>query len=52
MNNKKQAILETAIVGAGFGGLGLAIRLLQDGCSDFQIFEKSDDVGGVWRDNI
>lgn len=54
MNSEKNAadILETAIVGAGFGGMGLAIKLQQDGHSDFVIFEKAADVGGVWRDNI
>ena len=45
-------LLDTAIVGAGFGGLGLAIKLLQEGQSNFSVFEKSGDVGGVWRDNI
>lgn len=45
-------LLETAIIGAGFGGLGLAIKLLQEGQGNFAVFEKSGDVGGVWRDNI
>lgn len=40
-----------AIVGAGFGGLGMAIRLLQSGQRDFVVFEKADEVGGTWRDN-
>jgi cation diffusion facilitator CzcD-associated flavoprotein CzcO len=40
-----------AIVGAGFGGLGTAIRLLQDGTDDFVVFEKNPDVGGTWWDN-
>ncbi len=39
------------IVGAGFGGLGLAIRLQQQGELDFLVVEKGDDVGGTWRDN-
>ena len=45
-------LLDTAIIGAGFGGLGLAIKLLQANETNFTVFEKSDDVGGVWRDNI
>lgn len=45
-------VLEVAIIGAGFGGMGLAIKLQQAGRSDFQIFERAADVGGVWRDNI
>jgi cation diffusion facilitator CzcD-associated flavoprotein CzcO len=40
-----------AIVGAGFGGIGLGIQLKQAGIHGFTIFEKGAGVGGVWRDN-
>lgn len=40
-----------AIIGSGFGGLGMAIRLLQTGFNDFMILEKANDVGGTWREN-
>ena len=40
-----------AIVGAGFGGIGLGIQLRQAGIETFTIFEKAPGVGGVWRDN-
>lgn len=40
-----------AIIGAGFGGIGMAIRLLQSGFSSFTIFERADEIGGTWRDN-
>ena len=40
-----------AIVGAGFGGIGLGIKLRQAGIESFTIFEKAGGVGGVWRDN-
>ena len=40
-----------AIIGAGFGGMGMAIRLKRAGWHDFIIFEQADTVGGVWRDN-
>lgn len=40
-----------AIVGAGFSGLGLAIRLKQQGIHDFVILERAHEVGGTWRDN-
>jgi cation diffusion facilitator CzcD-associated flavoprotein CzcO len=40
-----------AIVGAGFAGLGAAIRLRQEGIEDFVVFEKNGDVGGTWWDN-
>ena len=39
------------IVGAGFAGLGAAIRLRQAGVDDIVILERADDVGGTWRDN-
>lgn len=39
------------IVGAGFAGLGMAIRLQQAGITDIVILERSDRVGGTWRDN-
>jgi cation diffusion facilitator CzcD-associated flavoprotein CzcO len=39
------------IIGAGFAGLGMAIRLKQAGITDFVILERADDVGGTWRDN-
>jgi cation diffusion facilitator CzcD-associated flavoprotein CzcO len=40
-----------AILGAGAGGLAMGIALLRSGFDDFVIFEKSDGVGGTWRDN-
>ncbi|HZI39554.1 MAG TPA: NAD(P)/FAD-dependent oxidoreductase, partial [Acidimicrobiia bacterium] len=39
------------IIGAGFAGLGMAIRLKQAGTCDFVILERAEDVGGTWRDN-
>lgn len=39
------------IVGAGFGGLAMAIRLLATGRSDFLILEKAAGLGGTWHDN-
>jgi len=38
------------IIGTGFSGLGMAIKLQQQGV-DFVILEKADDIGGTWRDN-
>src|SRR5438270_13005715 len=40
-----------AIVGSGFGGLGMAIRLKQTGVEDFVIFERAEDFGGTWEAN-
>lgn len=40
-----------AIIGAGFAGLGAAIRLKAAGIDDFVMFERANDVGGTWRAN-
>src|SRR5258706_15911141 len=39
------------IIGSGFGGLGMAIRLRQAGETSFAMLERGQDVGGTWRDN-
>jgi cation diffusion facilitator CzcD-associated flavoprotein CzcO len=43
---------EIVIVGAGFGGLGMAIALKRHGFDSLLILERGDDVGGTWRDNV
>lgn len=45
------AHVDVAIVGTGFAGLGMAIRLKQAGRDDFVVLERAADVGGTWRDN-
>ena len=42
---------EVLIVGTGFSGLGMAIKLKQMGVSDFLIIDKADSVAGTWREN-
>ena len=42
---------EVLIVGCGFGGIGMGWQLKQAGSHDFVILEKSDEVGGTWREN-
>ena len=39
------------VVGAGFGGIGMAIALKQAGIEDFVVLDRADDLGGTWRDN-
>ncbi|CAN5843121.1 NAD(P)/FAD-dependent oxidoreductase [soil metagenome] len=39
-----------SIVGTGFSGLGMAIRLEQKGV-EYTVFERRDDLGGTWFDN-
>ncbi|MEM6625803.1 MAG: NAD(P)/FAD-dependent oxidoreductase [Pseudomonadota bacterium] len=40
-----------AILGAGMSGLCAAIKLREAGFYNITIYEKSDGVGGTWRDN-
>jgi cation diffusion facilitator CzcD-associated flavoprotein CzcO len=40
-----------AIVGAGFSGIGMSARLLEEGIDDFVVLERADEIGGTWRDN-
>jgi cation diffusion facilitator CzcD-associated flavoprotein CzcO len=46
-----QRPLSIAILGAGFAGIGTAIRLKQAGIESFTIFERASEIGGTWRDN-
>jgi cation diffusion facilitator CzcD-associated flavoprotein CzcO len=49
MNMKAET--DVVIIGTGFSGLGMGIRMLQAGLQDFVILEQADGVGGTWRDN-
>jgi cation diffusion facilitator CzcD-associated flavoprotein CzcO len=42
---------DIAIIGSGFAGIGAAIRLRQQGRTDFVVLEKAGGIGGTWRDN-
>ncbi len=39
------------VIGAGFGGIGMALALKRAGIEDFLVLESADDLGGTWRDN-
>lgn len=43
--------VEVCIVGAGFSGIGMAIRLQRAGIGPIRLLEQADSVGGTWRDN-
>ena len=43
--------VDILIVGAGFSGLCMAIKLHEAGQDSFLLIEKSDDIGGTWYDN-
>jgi cation diffusion facilitator CzcD-associated flavoprotein CzcO len=44
--------VKVAILGAGFAGLCMGLRLKAQGETSFVILEKADRVGGTWRENI
>ncbi len=39
------------IIGTGFSGLAMAIKLKEKSIHDFIILEKATEVGGTWREN-
>ena len=43
--------VRTFVIGAGFAGLCMAIKLQESGEPDFLVAERGSDVGGTWRDN-
>ncbi|MFX0575683.1 flavin-containing monooxygenase [Nocardia nepalensis] len=51
VGNRQARHVKTIIIGSGFAGLGLAIRLSQRGRNDYLVLERGSDVGGTWRDN-
>jgi cation diffusion facilitator CzcD-associated flavoprotein CzcO len=44
-------LYRVAVIGAGFGGIGMAMALKQAGVDDFVVLDRADDLGGTWRDN-
>lgn len=42
---------EVAVIGAGFSGIGTAIKLDQAGIRDWALIEEGDGVGGTWHWN-
>jgi cation diffusion facilitator CzcD-associated flavoprotein CzcO len=44
-------LISVAVIGTGFGGIAAAVRLKQAGVTDLVLFERADDIGGVWREN-
>jgi cation diffusion facilitator CzcD-associated flavoprotein CzcO len=49
--NDTEIAVEVLIVGGGFSGLCMAIKLREAGMNSFLLIEKSDDIGGTWYDN-
>lgn len=44
-------VVDIAIIGAGFAGLCMAIKLKEAGLVDFFVAEQAASLGGTWRDN-
>ena len=42
---------EIVVIGAGFSGIGAAIKLVRAGFSDFVVLDEADGVGGTWHWN-
>ncbi len=51
MNAIVQPDHEVVVVGTGFAGLGMAIRLKQTGEESFVVLEQDDAIGGTWKAN-
>ncbi len=43
--------MRIAVIGTGFSGLCMGIKLREAGFENFTLFEKADAIGGTWRDN-
>jgi cation diffusion facilitator CzcD-associated flavoprotein CzcO len=51
MKTSTSAHHDVVIIGTGFAGLGMAIKLKAAGEDDFVVLEQSGAVGGTWREN-
>jgi cation diffusion facilitator CzcD-associated flavoprotein CzcO len=44
-------VLDVVVIGSGFSGICMGIKLKLAGRHDFVILEKASGIGGTWRDN-
>ena len=51
MSAKARTEVRVAIVGAGFSGIGMAVELRRRGYTAVTIYERAEDLGGVWHHN-
>ena len=47
---ENRPVLNAIIVGSGFSGLCIAIKMQQAGMS-YAVLEQAESIGGTWRDN-
>ncbi|HEX4871183.1 MAG TPA: NAD(P)/FAD-dependent oxidoreductase [Nevskiaceae bacterium] len=50
-SSRKTQTPDVLVIGTGFAGLCMGIRLKQSGREDFVILERAGAIGGTWRDN-
>ncbi len=50
-SNSDSATVDVLIVGGGFSGICMGIKLREAGMNSFLLIEKSDNLGGTWWDN-
>src|SRR6476646_11889037 len=51
MDGGAQPDFEVAVIGAGFSGIGTAIKLDEAGIRDWALLEEGEGVGGAWHWN-
>jgi cation diffusion facilitator CzcD-associated flavoprotein CzcO len=51
MNASSTPDFDVIVIGTGFAGLGMAIKLKETGNDAFVVLEQADAVGGTWRAN-
>ncbi len=51
LTGQDKSILDAIIIGTGFAGICMGIRLRQAGIPSFKILEQKETIGGTWRDN-
>ncbi len=48
---RSAADIDVVIIGSGFAGIGMAVKLRQMGHEDFVVWEREAEVGGTWLVN-
>lgn len=51
-SNIKGSINNIIVIGAGFAGICMGIKLKEANFHDFMILERGDGLGGTWRNNV
>jgi cation diffusion facilitator CzcD-associated flavoprotein CzcO len=49
--SESEQVLDVIILGAGFGGVCAAIKLLERGIDNFRVYDKAAGIGGTWWHN-